>query len=95
MVAGDTTQTFLVAVSAAIGAVVSTVAILVNGAFERRSTRAVAALEREAREQETRLEREARDQLAVKQLLIKEAGRLAFNDFPKNIRQERYSGQPH
>ncbi len=89
MVAGDTTQTSsLVALSAAVGAVVastlSTVAILVNGALERRSKRAEAALERKAREEETRLEREARHQLAVreraasrKQLLMQEAGRLA------------------
>ncbi|SPE45759.1 exported hypothetical protein [Candidatus Sulfotelmatobacter sp. SbA7] len=89
MVAGDTTQTSsLVAVSAAVGAVVasafSTVAILVNGAYERRSRRTEATVERQSREQEARLERQARHEQAVrersadrKQLLMQEAGKLA------------------
>ena len=78
----------LVALSAAIGAVVasgvSTIAILVNGAYERRSRRTEAAAERQSREQEAQLERQARHELAVrersanrKQLLVQEAGRLA------------------
>jgi len=89
MITAEITHTpFLVAISAAIGAVVasafSTAAILLNGASERKSRRAEADIERRFREQEARLERQARHEQAVrersanrKQLLVQEAGRLA------------------
>jgi hypothetical protein len=88
MVAAETAQTSsTVAVSAAIGAVVasgfSTIAIVVNGALERRSRRNEAALERQAREQEARLERQARQEESArersanrKQWLMQEASKL-------------------
>jgi len=89
MVAAETSQTpWLIAMSAAIGAVVasafSAVAILANGAYERKLRKAEAAVERQFREQEARLERQASHELAVrersanrKQLLMQEAAKLA------------------
>ena len=74
----------LAALSAAISAGVSGVAIVLNGALERRARLKEANSERQARSEESRLEREARLHDAArqrsanrKQLLMQEAAKLA------------------
>jgi len=88
MVITDATQPpslqLLAVLSAAISAGVSGIAIVLNGALERRARLREATLERQSRETEARLEREAKIHDAArkraanrKQLLMQEAAKLA------------------
>jgi hypothetical protein len=64
---------FVALLSAAVGAAISSLAIILNGAFERRARLREAGLEHQARERESAREREANR----KQVLMEEAGKLA------------------